>query len=430
MTRLHQIIDNHFQTFRTKSQSSKLTILHPHGRYRSPVVAKILQSTDDNAYYYALGPDDINLVNFLNGITHALSSQHLTFGRHLNILHPDVFQEPFKHIDQILMTFVKELEELSTEPFYLILDDYDRSDRADDLQKFISRLINVLPEQCKVVISGRKLPRIPFVSMIASRQAILLRDSDLIRQDFYNFGHPDEYDLEIFALGPGYVTLNEKYIEEWEGHLPRLLLFYALDRHVVTRSEICRDFWPELDEEQAVNVFHVTKRRLHKALDLDILDHTGRYYHLNKDVRIYYDVLDFIEKLMIGRDESLSAEERFQAYDAAARLYRRAYLFGNDEDWVIEKRTPYATAFSEATQFIGNYWKENGRADIALNIYQSGIEEVPTDPMLHQELFQAYVEMGRRVEAVTHYQDATKLLKRAGEIQTESAQTLYAEITT
>src|SRR4029077_14782627 len=85
--------------------------------------------------------------------------------------------------------------------------------------------------------------------------------------DFYNNQTESNARVEIFGLGPGTVMLDSEPIDSWEGHLPRLLFFFALDRPVVTRSEICQAFWPELNTDQAVNVFHVTKRRLHKALD-------------------------------------------------------------------------------------------------------------------------------------------------------------------
>ena len=50
---------------------------------------------------------------------------------------------------------------------------------------------------------------------------------------------------------------------------------------MVTRADICQAFWPELPLDQAVNVFHVTKRRLHKALGFDVLVHEGGHYRVN-----------------------------------------------------------------------------------------------------------------------------------------------------
>ena len=168
-----------------------------------------------------------------------------------------------------------------------------------------------LPSHCQMVINSRTLPRLPWVSLIAQKKAVILHDDMLVSSDFYDMrteGHPR---LEVYALGPGYVLLNGEPIDTWEGHLPRLLFFFALDRPVVTRSEICQAFWPDLDNDQAVNVFHVTKRRLHKALDFDVLVHEGGYYRVNPEVSIYYDIMAFVGALVKGRSPETQDKAAF-----------------------------------------------------------------------------------------------------------------------
>ena len=70
--------------------------------------------------------------------------------------------------------------------FVLILDEYDRSDTADDIQWFIERLTAHLPENCRLVINSRTLPRLPWVAMIAQGRALMLEDDQLIRENFYD----------------------------------------------------------------------------------------------------------------------------------------------------------------------------------------------------------------------------------------------------
>jgi hypothetical protein len=41
-----------------------------------------------------------------------------------------------------LRRLLKDLAEVSQEPFYLILDEYDRSDSADDIQRFVKLVAN------------------------------------------------------------------------------------------------------------------------------------------------------------------------------------------------------------------------------------------------------------------------------------------------
>ncbi|MBZ0291057.1 MAG: hypothetical protein K8L99_00670, partial [Anaerolineae bacterium] len=278
--KLHELIEQTYQTFHEEAASARVILLHPQSQYRSVLVAKLIQSTETKVFYYALGPDDINVQSFLTGLTHDLANQYPTFGRHLNILPPDDYKN---NMEVVLGTFAQDLAEMSDDPFFFILDEYDRSDSADDVQMFVEKLVDLLPENCRLVINSRTLPRLPWVSLIAQKKAILLKDNQLIRSDFYNIKTEGENQLKVFALGPGYILMDDKPVDTWEGHLPRLLFFFALDRPSITRSEICQAFWPELDTDQAVNVFHVTKRRLHKALDMDVLVHEDGYYHISPD---------------------------------------------------------------------------------------------------------------------------------------------------
>lgn len=272
---LHQLIDRSYQAFQQQIDGARIILLHPQSRYRSMLVARLINTPELNVYYYAMGPDDINLHAFLSSISHTLANQHPTFGRHINILPQKVYEKPEDHFELVLQTFIRDLAEVTPERFILVLDEYDRCDVSDDIQRFVERLSNYLPQNCRLVLNSRTLPRLPWVSMIAQRRAVLLHDEHVIRDRFYEpyerengrqpaieIGAADERGLEVYALGPGFVLTQGAPVDSWEGHLPRLLFFFALDRPVITRSEICQAFWPELEPDQAVNVFHVTKRRL------------------------------------------------------------------------------------------------------------------------------------------------------------------------
>src|SRR5690242_5508974 len=106
---LHDLINQSFQSFLEQAPHARVILLHPRSRYRSVLIAKLLNTTDFNGFYYALGPDDITIQSFLTGITHDLANQHPTFGRHTNIL-PHNENEDF---NDLLNNFVQDLTELS-----------------------------------------------------------------------------------------------------------------------------------------------------------------------------------------------------------------------------------------------------------------------------------------------------------------------------
>jgi DNA-binding SARP family transcriptional activator len=420
--KLHDLIEQSYQNFKDQSQGSRVILLHPRSRYRSILVAKLINASDLKVFYYALGPDDINLTSFLSGITHDLSSQHPTFGRHINILPPG----DAENFDVLLETFTRDLAEMSDEPFLLVLDEYDRSDSADDVQKFTEQLINTLPSHCQLVINSRTLPRLPWVSLIAQKRAVLLQDETLIRKDFYDIATEGDNVLQVFALGPGYMLMNGQTIDNWEGHLPRLLFFFALDRPSITRSEICQAFWPELVTDQAVNVFHVTKRRLHKALEMDVLIHDDGYYRVNPDLAIKYDVMDFVSTLMAGRDEN--NPNRLEAWGKAIELYRGPFLQGHNDSWIMQRRKDFLSGYLEALTEMAHVRLAEDRPEHALALLQKALGEDNSRENIHREVMQLFAQLGRRSEAAAHYQKlADEYKKNDDDLETETHQ-VYQEI--
>lgn len=420
---LSSLIDQSYQNFQEQAVNARLVLLHPRSRYRSVLVARLINDPELKVFYHALGPDDLNLQSFLSNITHDLANQHPTFGRHLNLLPPGAYD----NLEVLLETFARDLAELSDDSFLLILDEYDRSDSADDIQLFIARLVAYLPPQCRLILNGRSLPRLPWVSLIAQKYAILLEDQHLIKGNFYEMEDRGKTKLEVFSLGPGHVLLNGKEIDTWEGHLPRLLFFFALDRPIITRSEICQAFWPELDMDQAVNVFHVTKRRLHKALDMDVLVHEDTYYRINPDFAVHYDVMGLATALMEGRNET-APKKRLAAWQQAIDLYRGPFLQGHTDHWIIERRSEFRAGYLEALTEMAHIRLEEERYEHALGLFQRALAEDFSHENLHRDIMQLYAKIGRRSEAAAHYQRLVEEFKKAGREPEVETQAVYKDI--
>jgi DNA-binding SARP family transcriptional activator len=420
--KLHDLINDSYANFLEQAAQARVILLHPRSRYRSVLVAKLINAPDLKTFYYALGPDDINLDSFLSGITHDLANQHPTFGRHINILPPRDAED----MNTLLDTFVLDLAEMNDGPFMLVLDEYDRSDSADDVQMFIEKLVGRLPANCKLVINSRTLPRLPWVSLIARRWAVMLQDEHLIKEDFYNIAKVGENELQVFALGPGYILMNGETIESWEGHLPRLLFFFALDRPSITRSEICQAFWPELVTDQAVNVFHVTKRRLHKALDMDVLVHDDGYYRVNPNLAVKYDVMDFVSTLMAGRNPDNA--NQMQAWAHAIELFRGPFLQGHNDAWIVERRKDFQAGYLEALTAMARIRLSEDRPEHALALFQKALGEDSTREDIHRDVMQLYAQLGRRSEAAAHYQKLADEVEKAGHHLDPATVSLYQDI--
>jgi DNA-binding SARP family transcriptional activator len=420
---LSTLIDQSLQAFQEQAGQARLILLHPRSRYRSALVAQLMNLPGLKVFYHALGPDDLNLESFVSNITHDLANQHPTFGRHLNLLPSSAYRD----LNVLLETFALDLSELSDEDFLLILDEYDRADSADDIQLFIAQLIGKLPSNCRLVLNGRTLPRLPFVSLIAQKYAILLEDERLIKSNFYEMEDRGKTKLDVFALGQGHVLMNGAEINTWEGHLPRLLFFFALDRPIVTRSEICKAFWPELEMEQAVNVFHVTKRRLHKALDVDVLVHEDTHYCINPDFAVRYDVMELATALLEARNETAS-KKRLAALQRAIDLYRGPFLQGHTDRWILDRRNEFRAGYFEALTEMAHIRLAEERYEHALGLFQRALAEDFTRENIHRDIMQLYAKLGRRSEAAAHYQRLVEEQKKSGRSLEPETEAVHRDI--
>mgnify|MGYP005851705081 CR=1 FL=1 len=419
---LNNLVAKALQAVHERSAEARAVLLHPAGRYRSMVVAQLMNLVDTPVFYYAMGPDDVDVRSFLSGITHDLANQHPTFGRHVNVAQSD----PAEELDGLLEAFVTDIKDLAKEPFLLILDEYDRTDGADDIQWFVEQTILRAPAHCRIVINSRTLPRLPWISLIAQKKAVILRDDQLVTSNFYDMRTDGQTKLKVNALGPGYVFLNGEAIGTWEGHLPRLLFFFALDRPVVTRSEICQAFWPDLENDQAVNVFHVTKRRLHKALDFDVLVHEGGYYRVNPEVSVEYDISEFVSALMRGR--APETEDKAAAWQTAIDLYRGPFLQGHSDQWIVRRRASYQQGYLEALGEMARIRLAEGRQEHALGLLLRAVGENDRYEPIHRQIMQLYADLGRRSETAAHYQKLVDQLKQDGKVPEPETQALYEAI--
>lgn len=423
MPPLQELVSASLKALRTHYLSNRLLLIHPGSRYRTLLIAALINDPPCRIYFYGLGVEDANLPQFLAGLSHDLADQEPLFGRHINEI-----RQQTGAVDELARALARDLAELSDEHYLLILDDYDFADDAQDIQTFVEALLGHLPEQCHVLINSRTLPRLYWMALVARHQAVVLRDSQMLTGAVYA-NHPgDAPSFEIHSLGPGHVLVNGQPIKDWEGLLPRLLFFFVLDHPMATRSDICQALWPELPMDQAVNVFHVTKRRLHKVLGFDVLMHEGNFYQISPEIDVEYDVLDFVEALVAGRSAA-EAEAAAAAWQHAIDRYRGMYLQGNDAPWIAARRDDFRQGYLEALTELARIQAGIGEFEHALGLYLRAVSEYPNREDIHREVIRLYGRLGRRSEAAEHYHKLERSMREQfGIAPSPETQAVYQEV--
>jgi DNA-binding SARP family transcriptional activator len=378
--------------------SSRIIFAHPDCHNRMLLLAELMRNPPCDLFYYDLGAEDTNLVQFLSGLTHSLSRQVASFksGAHEALAagdtDPAALAEAFAH----------DLGQLSSKDYLLILDEVDRADKLSDVQAFFESLINVLPPKCHLWFSSRALPRLSWTGMVASGQAMVLQDTRILPEGYYSETLDEHPTLEASALGPGYVLLNGRLVDTWQGHLQQAMFFYMLDRPRFTRLEICQALWPDLSADQAVNVFHVTKRRLHSAFGFDVLVFDGLHYQITPQVKLHYDVLEFVDSLVEAR--ATSGAESIEHWQRAINLYRGAYLQGYPEPWVLTRQEDFRKGYIEALQAMAHIHSDQGEDEKALGFLVRALGEAYHREDLHREVIRLYGKLGQPDQAELHYE--------------------------
>jgi DNA-binding SARP family transcriptional activator len=297
------------------------------------------------------------------------------------------------------------LGQLSDELFLFILDDYELLGNHEDIHNFLDALLASPPAHCRFLISSRSLPPFPWSLWLAKRHVILV-------QGWPFGGHLQEKRAEswrVQALGSDAVFKPDgSLVTRWEGHLPRLLLIFVLENPSVPRQKLWHALWPDLEERNAMNVFHVTKRRLHKALGSNILVHHEGCYQVDPSYALIYDVFEFVEALVRGRTSRGSEAET--AWQAALEAYRGPYLQGYNLPWLLPYRQAYQNAYREALLNLQAVQTARQEWDIALKNLTTGLQYLDEVDDIHARIMEIYRQSGRRSEAIAHYQNLTRTL--------------------
>jgi DNA-binding SARP family transcriptional activator len=179
--------------------------------------------------------------------------------------------------------------------------------------------------------------------------------------------------------------------------------------------------------DQGVNVFHVTKRRLHKTLDMDVLVHDDNYYRINPDFSVQMDTTRFVSALIEGRNET-NPKKRMAALLKASELYKGPFLQGHMDEWILQRRADFQAGYLEALTEMAHIRMEEERYEYALGLFQRAIAEDFSRENIHREIMELYAKLGRRSEVAAHYQRLNEEFRKSGRLPNLETQEIYEKL--
>jgi ATP/maltotriose-dependent transcriptional regulator MalT/two-component SAPR family response regulator len=234
--------------------------------------------------------------------------------------------------------------------------------------------------------------------------------------------------LEIYAFGGGRVVRDGEAIStsEWRAAMAKELFFYILLHGPVERDVVGAVFWPDLPAEKVTNNFHSTLYRVRQAVGGDAVVVRGGKYVLGVDY--WFDVQEFddlIERARLLPPHDWQAQELWRR---AVRLYQGDFLPEVDRPWCVPKREEAHTKYIEALVELARSYEARGAFEEAIARYRRALEEDELREDIHRRIMRAYVEAGRRSDALAQYRYCREILiQELGVEPTHETQRLYQE---
>lgn len=300
---------------------------------------------------------------------------------------------------QFAASCAQQAAKLDTTRYCIVFDECDRT-QEKQLGAFIERLIAEQQQKHTYVFVSRTVPDFVHKRFQQDKlNEILPIDNNLMLCDYR---HPQQHVLEVHGFGRGHVYLNGVEITSWEGNLPRNLFFYLVDKGMATREDIFQTFWPNLQVQEATNVFHVTKRKITDVLGISLTLFSAGFYRINPQIEIHYDVHRFTG--MLQESDSADDAEAQTLLERAIWLYQGDFLTSIEQsDWIQNRRGSLRQSYSDALISYAKYNEDKGHTHASIGLYLRAMQANPHREDVVYQVMNTYATLNMNADALKIY---------------------------
>lgn len=227
------------------------------------------------------------------------------------------------------------------------------------------------------------------------------------------------YPIRIFTLGRFSIAMKNKPVnfcgKGQRKALELLKTLIAFGGREVGEVRLCEALWPDSDGDVAHTTFSVTLHRLRKLLGTEALILSDSRLTLNSKI-CWVDVWS-VERL-IGETRRLlhtspvDGQKVTDLIHHTLSIYHGPYLGNEDEQaWFLSYRERLHSRFLRTVLQVCTYLEKNNQCDIAIELYEYGIEVDDLSETLYLQLMKCYFKQGKYSEALKVYQRCNNLLK-------------------
>ena len=223
--------------------------------------------------------------------------------------------------------------------------------------------------------------------------------------------------LNLKLLGQFEVTGPEGRIALSSTKLSAFLAYLALSAKPVPREQLTTLLWGSHFEEQARQNFRQALARLRKTIGTDALIASDQTVHLSPEA-VVTDVRELETLVRAGSPDQLRRAITLLDGDLLAGIEVKDVAW---DEWLSGERRRIGNITCNVLERLGRIELDQSRAAEALRLAEDCIRRDIFREDAHRLAIQAFVSLGRRSEALKHYQHLAERLKQELGTSPESA---------
>ena len=184
-------------------QKQFITVTAGAGSGKTTLIAHAIRELDLQTVWYRLDRSDEDFITFLHYLVTGFNKIYPKFGVEILSILGDPQGSHRKH-EALLTLFINDLEGLTREDLYLVLDDYQSIGDSQEIHNALTFLLKHLPDRIHLILISRKTIDLPLSRLRAMRKVLDISWVDLL----FSPSEIKQLFTEIFDL-----SINEAHIE-------------------------------------------------------------------------------------------------------------------------------------------------------------------------------------------------------------------------